>query len=141
MRKSTRGEVLDGIGWFSCFDKCRKVSVPFLWIVMSLDLPVFLFLCLCYFFYVISSYMHTYMFSALMKTREEIKQFHLCTLPCINTSVMFVMIFSLTLNVIERIPSSLQLFDVECDLWEVYRVLHLTLSSEMPFFAMAICHV
>lgn len=58
-------------------------------------------------------FIYAYMFSALMKTREEIKQFHLCTLPCINTSVMFVMIFSLTLNVIERIPSSLQLFDVE----------------------------
>lgn len=41
----------------------------------------------------------------------------------------------------ENFSFSLQLFDVECDLWEVYRVLHLTLSSEMPFFAMAICHI
>lgn len=57
------------------------------------------------------------MFLVFIKTREENQAIPLNTLPCINTSVVFVMISSLILNVIERIPSSLQLFDVECDLW------------------------
>jgi len=60
-------------------------------------------------------------------TREKIKRFHSSTLLCIIKSVVFVMISSLTLNVIEIIPSSLQLFHVECDLWEVYEVFHLML--------------
>jgi hypothetical protein len=55
------------------------------------------------------------------------KRFHSSTSLCIIKSVVFVMISSLTLNVIEIIPSSLQLFDVECDLWEVYEVFHLML--------------
>lgn len=56
--------------------------------------------------------------SSAYKNKRENQAILLSTLPCTNTSVVFVMISSLILNVIERIPSSLQLFDVECDLWE-----------------------